>query len=35
MDVLIPLAFLVLVVAFATKRFAPKRWEEFVSKFKK
>tara|TARA_R100000544_G_scaffold22973_1_gene11491 strand:- start:310 stop:417 length:108 start_codon:yes stop_codon:yes gene_type:complete len=35
MDVLIALAFFVLVVGFVTKRFAPKRWEEFVSKFKK
>ena len=35
MDVLIPLGIIVIIAAFATKRFAPKRWEEFVSKFKK
>ena len=35
MDVIIPLGIFIVIILLATKRFAPKRWEEFVSKFKK
>ena len=35
MDVLIPLGIIVIIAAFVTKRFAPERWKEFTSKFKK
>jgi hypothetical protein len=35
MDVLIPLGIIFLIAVLVTKRFEPKRWEEFVSKFKK
>jgi len=35
MDVLIPLGILFLIAVLVTKRFAPERWKEFTSKFKK
>ena len=35
MDVLIPLGIIVLISALVTKRFAPKKWAEITSKFKK
>ncbi len=35
MDVLIPLAILVLIVALSMKKFKPELWEKAVSKFKK
>jgi hypothetical protein len=35
MDVLIPLGIIVLISALVTKRFAPERWSELTSKFKK
>ena len=35
MDVLIPLGIIILISAFITKRFAPKKWAKVISKFKK
>ena len=35
MDVLIPLAILVFIVALSMKKFKPELWEKAVSKFKK
>jgi hypothetical protein len=35
MDVLIPLAIMVLVVALSMRKFKPELWEKAVSKFKK
>ena len=35
MDVLIPLAILVLIVALSIKKFKPELWEKAVSKFKR
>ena len=35
MEVLIPLAILVVVIAWSVKRFKPELWEKAVSKFKK
>ena len=35
MEVLIPLAILVLIVALSMKKFKPELWEKAVSKFKK
>tara|TARA_B100001063_G_C16499115_1_gene421182 strand:+ start:478 stop:585 length:108 start_codon:yes stop_codon:yes gene_type:complete len=35
MDVLIPLAIMVLIVALSIKKFKPELWEKAVSRFKK
>jgi hypothetical protein len=35
MEVLIPLAVVVVVIAWSVKRFKPELWEQAVSKFKK
>jgi|TARA_R100001460_G_scaffold52289_2_gene91115 hypothetical protein len=35
MDVLIPLAIMVLVIALSMRKFKPELWEKAVSKFKK
>ena len=35
MDVLIPLAIMVLIVALSMKRFKPELWEKTISRFKK
>jgi len=35
MDILIPLAIVVVVLAWSVKRFKPEIWEKAVSKFKK
>jgi len=35
MEVLIPLAIVVVVIAWSVKRFKPELWNKIVSKFKK
>tara|TARA_B100001094_G_C18035115_1_gene722104 strand:+ start:14 stop:121 length:108 start_codon:yes stop_codon:yes gene_type:complete len=35
MDVLIPLAIMVLVIALSMRKFKPELWEKVTSKFKK
>jgi len=35
MDILIPLAIMVLIVALSMRRFKPELWEKTISRFKK